>query len=166
MITLQQLQEQIERLQALDRPRPVVARYATASGQSIPNNTTTIVNFDTATFDPDGHVSPGAAWKFTAKIAGYYHVDATVMFALSTAWAAGETAELNLFKNGGFVSCVGRNDSMNSGAVGQYKRLVGIDLIFLAVADYIDFRIGQTSGGTLTIHPSANYSFLSIHKIN
>lgn len=166
---IKRLHDLERRLAAVERTeiaRPSAARAKTAVAQSIPNGVATIVQYNTIDFDPDGAITPGAGWRYTAVLTGYYHVDAAMMFQLSTAWAAGETAEFNLFKNGVFISCLGRNDSMSSGATGQYNRLSGSDVVALVATDYIDLRITQTSGGTLTLHSSANYNFVGIYRVH
>src|SRR3989304_3585101 len=48
----------------------VSARYTTAAGQSIPNNSNTVIDFGTKDFDYTGSVTTGASWKFTAPISG------------------------------------------------------------------------------------------------
>ncbi|MCC7443187.1 MAG: hypothetical protein IT285_16260, partial [Bdellovibrionales bacterium] len=54
----------------------VRARYTSTSGQSIPNSTVTVINFDTKEYDSHNKVATGAAWKFTADVAGVYSVKA------------------------------------------------------------------------------------------
>ena len=57
-------------------------RYSTNAGQSISHNTLTIVDFEDQDFgDDDGHVTIGAAWKYTVPSVGRYWVSAVIQFA-------------------------------------------------------------------------------------
>ena len=61
----------------------VSAKYNTSAGQSIPTSQV-VVNFDNKLWDSHGAVTTGAAWKFTAPIAGKYQVN--VVTYLTAAW--------------------------------------------------------------------------------
>lgn len=160
------LEQQIRELTRAPLYRPIVARYTTAAGQSIPNTTPTIIDFGTVTFDPDSHVTVGAAWKFTAKVAGYYQVNTSILYASTTTWALGEWANLAIYKGGVYYTDLDRDDQMNSSVTGQYKRLQGSDVVQLAVGEYIDIRAAQVSGGALVLFNSAVFNYVSIAKIN
>jgi len=142
---------------------PVVASYSTDAGQTISNNTTTIVNFEDLNYDTHSAVTTGASWKFTAPIAGYYHVSSAVMFTATTNWAATEYASLLLVKNNTGYRYLGREDDHSTSNV--YTFLGGSTVLYLAVNDYIDLRVLQTSGGDLALHNNGAFNYVSIHRI-
>jgi hypothetical protein len=163
---VQALELELERLRVISVPRAVVARCETAAGQSIPNGAATIIDYGTVSFDPDSHVTTGASWRFTAKLAGYYRITAAACFNGSTTWALGEVGDLRLFKNGAEVSKLDRDDEMNSGVTSQFKFLAGSDLVVLAVDDYIDVRLFQNSGGALPLFTNATFNYVAINRIS
>jgi hypothetical protein len=138
------------------------ARYTTDAGQSIPNITTTIVDFEDAVDDTNTAVTTGAAWHFTAPVAGRYHVDAALLFASTTTWALVERGQMQLYKNGVAYSTLDRNDNINSSGGAQLMMLSGSDTIVLAAADTIDIRASQNSGAALTLNASGLVNHVSI----
>lgn len=59
---------------------PVVYARAVSSGQYIPHNTATIINYANVVQDSHSAITTGASWKFTAPKSGYYTISATVAF--------------------------------------------------------------------------------------
>lgn len=163
---LRKLEAQASKTSTADKARPITARYVTAAAPSIANGSAVIVQYDTVDYDPYSLVTTGAAWKFTAPLAGYYHIHAAATFALSTTWALGEVADIRIFKNGTQVSILDRDDEMNSAATAQQKTVAGGDTIYLAATDYVDIRIVQFSGAPLALHNIAVYNYVSIFKVN
>lgn len=141
----------------------VGARYKTAAGQSIPNGIFTIVDFGTQDYDSGSLVTVGAAWKFTAAVAGYYRVSSQLLFSSTANWVLGESGENTLYKNGVAVCNMGRNDHISSAA--QYKQIQGYTELYLAAADYIDIRVYQQSGAALTLFADATHNFITVSKI-
>lgn len=142
-------------------PLGVYARYKTGGGQSIGNNTVTIVNYDTVTVDPLTAVTTGAAWKFTAPFAGQYKVSAAILWAATTTWTDTEAGALYLYLNGAQYSFLDYKSSYGT-ASSVFMRLGGMDTIQLAEGDYIDIRALQTSGGTLAMHNDANFNWVNV----
>lgn len=145
--------------------RLIAARYATSAGQSIANNSTTIIDFGTKTFDTVGAVTTGASWKFTAPESGYYQVSSKVVFASSTTWADTEEVDLFLFKNNSQYSTIDRKDSFGS-ASAVFACVTGTDIISLVAGDFIDIRILQTSGGTINLLNDSAHVFAMVNKIS
>lgn len=158
------IEREVERLHTRMVVPPTVARYMTAAGQSIANNTTTVINFGTAVIDTHSRVTVGAAWKFTASIGGYYRVSAAVLFAGTTTWALGEAASLNLYNNGGAVSILDRKDNFDGGGT-QFLQLSGSDVIQLVAGDLLDIRVLQGSGAALSLHTDAAANYISIVRL-
>jgi hypothetical protein len=142
-----------------------LVRYRTGAGQSISNATFTIIDFGTKDFDTKNEVTTGASWKFTAAQTGYYRVNSAITFTSTTAWAEGEVIELNLYKNGSSVSCMGRTNGRDFSASSEYASAAGGDIIYLLAGDYIDFRLYQNSGGTLALLNNSAFNHVSIEQI-
>lgn len=140
----------------------VKARCTTAAGQSIPNNSTTIIDFGTKTYDSHGSVTTGAAWKFTCVSPGNHSVGVLLTLNGGGGWAAGEFVKIELFKNGSSYAIIGywaaqaTHTSIPSIFCGEE-----IDLI---TDDYIDIRVTQNSGAALTVLAAAPYNHVAIKR--
>ena len=142
--------------------RSIVARYTTAAGQTIADNTITIVDFGTKARDTHNCVTTGASWKFTAVYPGDYPIDVAIMFASTTAWALGEHGEVLLYRNGADYSRIDLDGNMDSSAGALYKFLSGSDTVYLDTGDYCDVRVLQVTGGNLALHNSGLFNRVSI----
>lgn len=151
------------RIDALEAP--VSARYKSSSGQSIPNNTSTIVDFATKDWDTDNAVTTGASWKFTCPTgkAGKYLVAVKTWSATGAGWNLGETWRNGLFKNGSLFAFVGNPEAPTASTARMES--VGATVVDLAAGDYIDIRLTQDSGGAVTMAPDATTNHVSIHRI-
>lgn len=114
--------------------------YANANFTS---NTTTPADFNTKVFDTHNAVTTGAAWKFTAPIAGYYHVS----FGISTnPTSTGAIRPFVIYKNGAVAAYIASGEAATSTVIS------GSHTIQLNAGDYLDVR-GTSSttygGGTV-----------------
>lgn len=120
--------------------------YAVATGasQSIPDNTSTIINYSTVVLDSRSAVTTGASWKYTVPsgMGGIYLVTACALLQSS---AAG--VYLNVFKNGVNYALLGYQKE----AAGALEGINGSCLVSLVPTDYIDIRIIQISGGAVSL---------------
>jgi hypothetical protein len=157
------LQKRLEHLETLETPA-IVARYTTDAGQSIPNNSVTIVNFEDAFYNTHNAVTVGASWHFTAPVGGYYAISAAILFSSTNTWADAEGGELQLYKNGAAYSRLDWKDNYGS-ASSIYMQLSGSDLVYLAATETLDIRVWQISGAALALHNNAYYNYVSIHKV-
>jgi hypothetical protein len=138
----------------------VAARYSTNAAQSIPHNTITIVDFEDKTFDTHGSVTTGASWKFTALRSGIYEVMASILFNATAGWASGESIQFYLHKNGiqhsvkYFSFQAANSDYAPAGSIA--------DLVQLNAGDYIDIRVLQSNGGSVSLINSGDYNWVSI----
>jgi hypothetical protein len=158
------LQAQIDNLSTTKRRVPIVASYATDAGQIIANNTETIINFEDLVRDTHSAVTVGAAWKFTAPVAADYVVSVAILIGATNQWAAGESADLRLWKNGALFRGLDRKDNF-SGATAQYMQLSGNTTIYLTTGEYIDVRLIQMSGISLGLFASVVNNWISIYRI-
>jgi hypothetical protein len=140
----------------------VNARYSTTAGQSIANNTVSIIDFGTKTFDSHSSVTTGAAWKFTASSAGKHRVSAQAILAAAVGLTAGEETSLALYKNGSLYSYLYFTSNWSGTSVQQ--SLTGSDSISLVAGDYIDIRINQVSGASISLNTTAALNWVSIER--
>ena len=135
------------------------ARYTTVAGQSIANASTVIIDYGTRIKDDLSCVTTGAAWKYTAAVAGSYDVDAKAVFA-SLAWTVALGVTLSLYKNGSLFSVL---DARAPNATNTYFFTVGgYDSVDLAVGDYIDIRVAHGESAARAIFTSAGYNHVNI----
>lgn len=148
----------IERLtgpSAIAATESVSARYSSTSGQSISNNSVTIVQFGTKDWDDHGIFSTSSN-QATANIAGKFQVCAG-------AWISGSatgTRELYIYKNGSLhtvlYSAAGNATGYELANCGDANVLAG---------DTLDIRIFQNSGGALTLATGAGYNWMTIKRV-
>lgn len=142
----------------------VAARYSTAAGQSISNNSDTIVDFGTKDFDYMGSVTTGGSWKFVAPISGLYAVSGFIEFTNGGGWGVGEEAYAVLYKGG--VS-----QFRLSGYVVQAAHATYVPLPFatsevrLLAGEYIDIRAYQNSGASLSLLSSGVTNWVSVKRV-
>ena len=143
----------------------VAARYTMSGTTSVANTTSTIVNYATSVFDTHTAVTAGAAWKFTvpASMGGYYLVTATAYLQTSAAWGPDEYARLELFKNNSLNTYLGSKFITTATSCSVF--VIGAAIIALAAADYIDVRMYQNSGSTLTVDGDGNLGHISIARL-
>jgi len=136
------------------------AFQATLSGnQSIADNTTAKITFDTETFDSDGTF---ASNKFTASIAGKY----LIVVKLTYYDASGNLNDtsMSLYKNGSeFETSIKKR-----GTEDVERDIIAVSTILnLAVNDYIEvYAFGNTSdSGDYTILAGTNQSHFSAYRV-
>lgn len=140
----------------------MVAIYNSNKGQSFNSASTDIVDYEDVVNDTYAMVTTGAAWKFTAPVDGYYHVDAQVMLSSSSGWTNTEKGQLYLYVNGAHTVTLCRKDNFESAFSSIYMFLGGSTIVYLTAAQYIDIRLVQTSGGALTITTLPEYNRVAI----
>jgi len=144
---------------------PQKVRYSSNAAQSIANNTVSILDFEDLGYDTKPAVTIGAAWKFTAARAGYYRVDAKVVFDASTGWEALEFAALTLYRNNAEYSYLDRPQIIATQAGAYRLDLQGSDTILLAAGDYIDVRLFQVSDAAIVLLNGNAYNYVDISEL-
>lgn len=160
------MQAELEDLRVIEiPPGRCAARYSTNAGQSIPNASFTIVDFEDKTFDTHTAVTTGASWKFTCPTGqgGPYRVAAALLFTSTATWAAGEVAELTIYKGGVHYSTLDRK-TLES-ATTLYRDLHGSDIVYLSAGENFDIRVYQGSGGALALYNSGLYNYVAISRV-
>ncbi len=143
-------------------PEVITARYSTNAGQSISNNTITIIDFEDVSYDDHGCVTTGASWKFTAPRAGKVNVSARAQLASNAGWAVGENAYLSVFKNGVEFGR-GPFDSPVTATI-----VVDLDVddeVNVLAGDTIDIRIFQLSGGSIALVSTNVLNYVCINYV-
>ena len=145
-----------------DRSIPhVSARYQATLNQPIPGDLTeTTVNFDTKDWDTANAVTTGASWVFTAPFAGYYHVQAHLIYGVAGTWPINSYIDLLLVKNGAFERGFGLTGTAGDSLVG----VGGAIDVFLLKNDTISVATQQNSGTSRNLGNPA-YCVVGIHRI-
>lgn len=151
---------------SVEKATPIYAIYDTNAGQSLANNTTTIINYEDVVADPDGLVTVGAAWEFVVPVTGLYLIIAQIAFVSSTAWALGERGILQGFVNGAQRVNFDRKDNFSTGATAQVMVLSGAAIVVCTVGDTIDIRANQNTGGSLALDTTSSFNQVYIAKMN
>ena len=138
--------------------RVCLVRVVKDNSQSVPDNTNTLVNYETVDHDTHG------AWnlatdRFTAPSAGFYCVSVSTEFAAN---AAGQRAN-QLYIDGSLYCELGAQP-VNSGTF--TSRVFGTTVVYLRANQYVEIFAYQSSGGALNVCVSGNdYTYLTIVKV-
>lgn len=130
--------------------RPLV-RVRRTSNQSIPDNTTTAVSFDTAVFDPTTMWVIGSPTRLTILTAGLY------LMGGCTSWEANATGTRELaFRVNGTTELESQDNRPDSGSVALQQALSY--LWFFDPGDFVELIARQESGGARNLVTQAVYS--------
>jgi hypothetical protein len=140
----------------------IKVRYVTTSGQSIPDSTETVVDFDTMDYDAGGNVTTGSSWKFTASEAAAFRIYAHIFWSQAFSFSAGQSVQLSLYKNGSYYSNLDIFEIPLNGP--QYVPLRGSDSIDLLPGDYIDIRAYQNTGSAVSLDTSGGFNYVNVEK--
>lgn len=143
------------------KKRDITVRYTTIAGQSITDNTTTIVDYGTSSIDSESLVTTGASWKCYAPITEKFKVDVRMMFGFE-AYVPGDSFELDVHKNGSFFCNL--EYKLASATMSDYPTFNGTDLIDCACGDYLDIRITQNNAANAakSLYTAAGYNRIVI----
>jgi len=117
---------------------PVVAHAKVSTNTQSITSATTIINFDTVIIDTASAITTGASWHFTAPLAGYYRISASIQSSSFAASGVNNAFQLVLFKNGSAFLELG-TDYIQT-VSGCRKTTDGTAIIQLAATDTIDCR--------------------------
>lgn len=119
------------------------AKARLSSSVSIPNDTNTIVPFDSTVFDDRSEFDTGNH-RFEAATAGRYHVITQLDFDLKAVGSDAEFVKVDVLKNG--ASNIAR-DQLAAGAPGQFPRLQCSVHLELAAGDAVAIETRHKSNG-------------------
>lgn len=125
---------------------PPIAKMMNSGGQSIPNNTSTALTWNTEAFDTvNGHSTSSNTSRYTCQTGydGYYKLVASV------AWTANATGarRVSFAVNGTGVD----GSALNSAGAATLLGINTETTVQLAAGDYVEVFVLQTSGGALTL---------------
>lgn len=149
-------------IERLSGPSQIAASEAVAigatntSGQSIPNNSPTIVTNWTKDFDTHGAFN-STTGVFTAPIPGKYRITASIIY--QTSGVAGDW-RIDVYKNG----TIQRGNLINGTLTTFANPIVSLTSNLLA-GDTIDVRANQVSTASRTLNAAASYNFLYIERV-
>jgi len=130
--------------------------------QAIPTANDTKIVFDDEDYDENSEYDNATNYRFTAKQAGIYHFNASILLSAS-AWTAGQYAWLALYKGGGNYRIL---ELFEIEANGTYEiTLKGSMSIKLAIDDYIEAFVYHNRGSDTNIHNLASYNYFNGHRV-
>lgn len=138
------------------------AQYKVSATQTVPTSTVKIVNYHTSVYDTASAVTTGASWKFTCNATGYYYLTASALLQATSTWTLGKYAKLQAYIGSTGNAILSTVYTRTSASSGFRVYLSGGAVLSLAVGNEVSVRINQTSGSTLTIDDSGDYSRVSI----
>jgi hypothetical protein len=141
----------------------VAARYRTSSGQSIPIDTYTTVNFNIKDYDTHNAVTTGTNWVFTAPVAGIYNVSFRLLYNFFSVSAPLDMPTA-LYKNNNYVCEIGRMTVPTGGNV--FPSMGGSADIQLNAGDTISIRANNFTGAARNLLSDSSLVWVAIHKIS
>lgn len=133
------------------QPKSRVYAYNSAT-QSIPNNTETIIQFDSEFYDTNSEFDTGN-YRFTAKKSGYYRVTLSLSFIYATIWS------LSLYKSGSYLG------SWNTIISTGFEAFLISKTIYMAAGEYIEGTVRQSSGSSQYINNDGNNCFIQVDEL-
>ena len=128
---------------------PPIAQLYHTSAQAIPNNTWTALLFGTEAVDSaNGHSTSSNTSRYTAVRAGTYYVHGRYTYAANATGFRG----VRIAKNGTSLDYTLSYGGTPTGSLTQQVQTQG--LVVLAVGDYVEVQVEQTSGGNLNTDTS------------
>lgn len=135
--------------------------YQNASGQSIPNASTTTVTNWTKLFDRVNANFNAATGVFTAPATGYYRVSATCQF-VATAGAVSNQMGWVVTANGAVVA----QSPYLIEAAGSTPRAVSVDtIVSLSAGQTLTLGLYQNTGAALALSNTAANNWIAINRI-
>ncbi len=134
-------------------------RVSASGGQSLSGGAPTKAALDGETFDINNEYDKTTNYRYTASVAGYYQVNASLTF-----YNASVVGFIEIWKNG---TVAARNKCEAPGA-GAYASASISDIIYLAINDYIELYFDSVGHSTTTIVPESETglaSYLSVMRI-
>tara|TARA_A100001201_G_scaffold139904_1_gene132392 strand:- start:21 stop:548 length:528 start_codon:yes stop_codon:yes gene_type:complete len=127
-----------------------------SSNQSISNNTTTKVQFDTEDYDTDNCYDNSTNYRFTPTVAGKYFVYLQTRFQVFSALTNIQTM---IYKNGTNVSMFSGNDNFLPTL--QTNKVIDMN----GSTDYLEGFIYQNSGSSQNATGSDKTTFFGAYRI-
>ena len=133
--------------------------YRNTSVQVISNGALTKVELNAESYDTQSEFDITTNYRFTTKIAGKYLVIGQVQYEGTI---ADKLQNAYIYKNGASVAFGIDTPNIN----GSQITTRAIDIIELAIDDYLELWTYQDSGGDLNVRYNQDRTYLSIVKLN
>ena len=133
--------------------------YLTTTDQAIATSSETKVTLNTESYDVDGEFDSTTNYRFTATVAGYYQVNATLIWT-DTDHAFTQSARIK--KNTTIIVY-----SYNQGIATTAHISNNLsDIVYLAATDYLELFAWHNKGSNSNVMAGADRSFMSIHRLS
>ena len=130
------------------------SRAYQSTQQSIDSGDATKINLQTENYDVNSELANS---RFTAKIAGYYQVNASILWLAS---ADTKVCQTQIRVSGDVAAA----DAKRSPGTGYISSNIS-DIVYLDVDDYVEMYGYQDSGGAVNLQNNSQSTFLSISKL-
>lgn len=138
----------------------VLARYTEGNTQTIEPGNTEIVEYPNRDYDSHNAVTTGAAWTFTAPVAGFYNVIAALLFKSLTGALDGRSPDLFIYVNGAQLMMLARSPSL--AAVGDFAHIRGSDTLYLHAGDTLNIRAHNGAAQNIQTGPNTQLARQSV----
>lgn len=129
-----------------------------ATAQSTSNSTAFGLSLDSTTVDTyNGHSNTSNNSRYTAQVAGWYYVQATISFAGN---ATGSRA--NWLRVNGATFVVGGYSAVGSAGAAVITTVTAAGMVYLNAGDYVESVGAQYSGGNLSTATTVAYETSSM----
>lgn len=146
--------------QTISASESVSAKYNSAAGQSIPNNTWTTLTHATKVWDSHSSVSSGS---FTCPVSGEWAVSALVIWAANAGWAVDEEAAVRVTVDGVSQGYLDHFECEVTRT--QVVTLTGSNTVKALAGQVIAIQALQVSGGAIALVTSTDYNWISFRRV-
>ena len=149
-------------------PQPVLENETVAfiadtnAGQTIANNTITIIDFEDVEHDSHNAYDSGT---YTVPVTGLYQINSSIMFGHTSEVDISEAMYIALKVNGGSKRIQNWKEGELTDSATLYYSLQISCLLKLNKGDEITIQVYQATGVPYDLHNSNAYNSLDIHKI-
>ncbi len=135
------------------------AKMVATATQAISDSTTTALLFASEDIDDDsGHSTVTNTSRWTSVSAGWYLCSGVVFHGGST---AGTSRTCEIAVNGTTASGGSASSGPRPGGTGSFSQASPTTLVHLNVSDYVELRIFQNSGGSVTTATGSSLTIIS-----
>jgi hypothetical protein len=130
-----------------------------SAGDTIATATYKKYRFNMETYDTNNNFDATTNYRYTAPVAGVYHVSAQVLFG--TLVTANQSYRIAIYKNGTIYS----EHIVTNGSQTDYVGTNICDTVELAVSDYLEIYCYHTAGNTVNFLQYVEHSHFRVHLI-
>lgn len=143
----------------------IIVESSHATATSLPNATLVTIPYDTEIKDTHNSFNPTTG-IFTAPSTKSYFFSAAIAVDSSANWTDGETAFIQLYKNGSLSKYLFRYEATVTGT--EFLHMVGTAQIEMVRGDTASVRVTQNTGAAGAVYGAAqdvNLNYISIHSL-